>query len=84
MSTTVHIPPELLERVDRRAQQLGVSRNLYIRRALERAVEEESSWSPALLKTLRAAASDEEGRKAVDEMMREIRSRRTRKKAPEL
>ncbi|HJS73072.1 MAG TPA: ribbon-helix-helix protein, CopG family, partial [Vicinamibacteria bacterium] len=35
MATTVHLPPELMERVDRRAQELGMSRNLYIRRALE-------------------------------------------------
>ncbi|HLE72183.1 MAG TPA: CopG family transcriptional regulator [Vicinamibacteria bacterium] len=84
MSTTVHIPPELLERVDRRAQELGVSRNLYIRRAIERAVETEASWSPAFLKMLGDAASDVEGAKAVDEMMTAIASRRTRKKPPKL
>lgn len=84
MSTTVHIPPELLERVGRRAQELGVSRNLYIRRALERAVEEEANWSPAFLKMLGNAASDEKGAKAVDEMMTAIASRRTRKKPPKL
>jgi predicted DNA-binding protein len=43
MPTTVHLPPELIERVDRRARELGVSRNLYIRRALERAIDEEAS-----------------------------------------
>jgi len=84
MSTTVHLPPELLERVDRRAHELGVSRNLYIRRALELAVEEEASWSPAFLGMLAEAASDMEGRTAVDEMMAAIKSRRTRKNPPAL
>jgi predicted transcriptional regulator len=82
VTTTVHLPPELLERVDRRARELGVSRNLYIRRALENAVEKESSWNAAFLTMLREAANDEEGRRAVDEMMTAIRSRRGRKKPP--
>jgi predicted transcriptional regulator len=85
VSTTVHLPPDLLERVDRRARELGVSRNLYIRRALEKAVETESSWNPAFLKMLREAAHDEESREAVHEMMTAIRSRRrSRKKPPRL
>ncbi len=80
----MHLPAELLERVDRRAHELGVSRNLYIRRALELAVEEEASWSPAFLKMLEDAASDVESRTAVSEMMAAIASRRTRKNPPAL
>ena len=84
MATTVHLPPELMERVDRRAQELGMSRNLYIRRALEKAIDEEASWSPAFLRMLGEAASDAEGAKAVDEMRAAIVSRRTRKSPPKL
>jgi predicted transcriptional regulator len=79
MSTSVRLPRKLLERVDRRAQELGVSRNLFIRRAIERGLEAEASWSPALLKLLGDAASNFEGANAVDEMMNGIASRRTRK-----
>ena len=79
MSTTVRLSRELLERVDRHAHELGVSRNLYICRAIERALEAEASWSPAFLKMPSDAASDVEGAKAVDEMMTAIASRRTRK-----
>jgi hypothetical protein len=82
MPTTVHLPPELIERVDRRARELGVSRNLYIRRALERAIDEEASWSPAFLKMLGEAAMDVEGARAVDEMRVAIASRRKRKRRP--
>lgn len=63
----------------RRAQELGVSRNLYIRNAIERAVEAEASWSPTFLKVLRDAATDVEGAKAVVEMMTAIASQRRRK-----
>lgn len=84
MATTVHLPPELVERVDRRAQELGMSRNLYIRRALERAVEDETRWSPAFLRMIAEAAEDAEGAEAVDEMRRAIATRRTRKNPPKL
>jgi predicted transcriptional regulator len=84
MATTVHLPPELMERVDRRARELGMSRNLYIRRALERAIDEEASWSPDFLKMLGEAALDVEGARAVDEMRIAIASGRTRKKPPKI
>ncbi len=49
MPTTVHLPTELLGRVDRRASELGLSRNRYTRGALERAVQKDTGWSPAFL-----------------------------------
>ena len=58
MSTAVHLPPELLATVDRRALDLGVSRNRYIVRALERAVAGETRWSAALVAELVAARAD--------------------------
>ncbi len=83
MSTTVHLPPELLKRVDERARGLSVSRNQYIRRALERMIEDETRWSGDFLEALDEAAADKQAQTAVDEMMRAI-SRRTRKGPPRL
>lgn len=84
MTTTVHLPPDLLGRVDRRARELGLSRNGYIRKALEKAVQSETVWSRRFLQMLSETASDAGGRKAVHEMMREIASRRSRKGPPRL
>ena len=83
MSTTVHLPPELLKRVDERARGLRVSRNQYIRRALERMIEAETRWSGEFLRTLEQAAADRDSHAAIDDMMRAI-SRRTRKGPPRL
>ena len=82
MSTTVYIPPELLERVDARAQELGISRNRYVVQALERAIAEETEWSPGFLKALADAAEDIESHEAIDEMMGAIRSARRSRKKP--
>jgi len=71
---TVSISQELLRRVDSRSQELGVGRNDYILKSLEKAVEEETSWSPAFLKMLGVAASDVEGAKPVDEMMTALKN----------
>jgi metal-responsive CopG/Arc/MetJ family transcriptional regulator len=84
MSTTVHLPPNLLSSVDRRARELEMSRNRYIIRALERALHEEEGWSPRFLDTLAAAAEDREGQEAVEEMRAAIAASRTRKAPPEL
>ena len=83
MSTTVHLPEELLKRVDERARGLKVSRNQYVRRALERMIEDETRWSGDFLEALDEAAADKQAQTAVDEMMRAI-SRRTRKGPPRL
>ncbi len=83
VSTTVHLPEELLKRVDERARGLKVSRNQYVRRALERMIEDETRWSGDFLEALEEAAADKQAQTAVDEMMRAI-SRRTRKGPPRL
>ena len=83
MATTVHLPAALLKQVDDRARRLNVSRNQYVRRALERMIERESDWSPAFVESLHQAAEDDEGRQAADEMMQAIR-RRSRKRPPRL
>jgi metal-responsive CopG/Arc/MetJ family transcriptional regulator len=83
MSTTVHLPPDLLKQVNQRARELRVSRNQYVKRALERALREETRWSPSFLAALEKSAGDAETQKAVAEMMGAI-SRRCRKQAPKL
>lgn len=82
MPTTVHLPADLLKRVDRRASKLGVSRNRYIRGTLERAVQQDTEWSPAFLLTLERAAADVELQEGVAKMMIAIAERRASKVRP--
>lgn len=84
VATSVHLPSDLLARIDQRAGELGVSRNRYIVRALESAVEGETAWSQSFLEMMDEAARDTENHEAVDEMMRTISSRRTSKRPPKL
>ncbi len=84
MSTTIHVSPELLASVDRRAGELGISRNRYIVRALVRAVESETAWSPRLVEELAAARDDPEGQRAMEELVRVVAANRTCKPPPEL
>ena len=84
MSTTVHLPPDLLAAVDRRAQDLAVSRNRYIVRALEQAVAVETGWSARFVGELAAARSDAEGRRALDALRAAVAAGRTRKEPPAL
>lgn len=84
MTTTVHLPVDLLESVDRLARELGMSRNRYIMRALKSALDSETRWSPRFVGELEAARSDEEGREALEEMRAGLSKNRTRKGPPEL
>jgi metal-responsive CopG/Arc/MetJ family transcriptional regulator len=84
MPITIHIQPALLERVDRRATGLGLSRSRYISGVLERALLEDTAWSQRLLAELREARDDEDGRRAIDEMMDVIRRERSSKSPPRL
>ncbi len=84
MSTTVHLPPQLLAMVDRRALDLGVSRNRYIVRALESVVTTETRWSAAFVAELEAARADSEGRAALADLRAAVAAGRTRKEPPTL
>lgn len=84
MSTTVHLPPKLLESVDRRAGELGLSRNRYIRRALERALADETRWGARFRQELAAAQEDGDGRQELEELRRAVAIQRTRKPPPPL
>ena len=82
MATSVHLSPELLKAVDRRARQLKISRNKFIARSLERELAEDSSWSPGFFEQLRQTPPGL--RRAVDEMFEGIRALRTSKQPPRL
>ena len=81
-TTSVRLPDELLDALDRRARSLGLTRSQLIVQAVEQALEEYSAWSPRFLKAIgtpRPELGD-----AVDEMMGAIRARRSRNEAPNL
>lgn len=61
---------------------LGVTRSQVILQAVEQALEEDSAWSPAFLKAI--ATQRPELDEAADEMMKAIRSHRSRNVAPRL
>lgn len=82
MPTTVHIPPVLLEAIDRRAKALRLSRNRLIVRALARELNEPSGWSPEFLDRLRDV--DAETADAVDELLVAVTRARRSKRPREL
>ena len=82
-STTIHIPGDLLETVDARAREHGLSRNRFILNALERCLAEEGNWSPGFLAALRTPVTRSDA-DAVTELVAEVTSRRTSKPAPRL
>lgn len=79
MATTVHIPDKLLRSVDRRAKHLKISRNRFVVRALEKALEDRSEWSEGFLAALEQPVNTNE---LVDEMLGHITRSRRSKKAP--
>ena len=82
VDTRVPIPSSLLSLVDKRAEELGLSRNRYIVQVLERSLEGETNWSPAFIEQLEAAHQDEECRETLEEMRRVIASSRQSKTSP--
>ncbi len=82
MPTTVHIPPSLLDAVDRRAKALRVSRNRLIVRALQREVSAPAGWSPEFFDRLQDV--DDHTAAAVDDLLAAVRKRRRSKRPPEL
>ena len=80
MPTTVYIPKDVLQAVDKRAKRLNISRNRFVIEALERVLRDQSEWSPEFKRALSTLQPVE----GVDDMLREIRAHRTRKAAPKL
>jgi metal-responsive CopG/Arc/MetJ family transcriptional regulator len=82
MPTSVHLPSQLLEAVDRRARALRISRNQLVVRALEREVQGGNDWSPDFFEMLAEVTS--ETRDDVDDLLEQVRGARTSKSARRL
>lgn len=82
MATSVHLPKPLLEALDRRARTLKISRNRLIVKAVERELAGVSEWTSGFFEAL--AGADAETQKAVDEMLSDVRARRSSKGPPPL
>lgn len=83
MSTTVHLPADLLAAVDREAQGRKMSRNRYIINALERALATETAWSARFVEELAAAQADGASA-ALEDLRSAVAAHRTRKGPPAL
>jgi predicted transcriptional regulator len=81
-TTSIRFPDDLVDELDRRAAAMGITRTELVVQAVERALEERSTWSPAFLKAIEPAGPEVEA--AADEMMDAIRAGRTRSKRPRL
>jgi hypothetical protein len=82
MPTSVHIPPHLLVAIDRRAKQLGLSRNRTIVRALERDVAGETAWTPGFFEQFTPLGPEDS--RSLDETMAAVRTGRKSRKPPRL
>lgn len=80
MPTTVHIPEDLLEKVDERAKASSMTRNRYIVEALRKAISDQTTWSPEFLAQLGKLKPVQ----GVDDLMRAIKRGRSRKGPPRL
>jgi predicted DNA-binding protein len=84
MTTTIHIPPELLERIDARAKALRTSRNRVIVSAIEAELGGREAWPPELVQMLREPL-DRDTAKLLDASMDSVAERRaSRRGAPTL
>ena len=61
-----------------------MSRSRYIVQVLRQALDSRSDWSEGFLSALREAGDDPEAKRAVEELTRSIRGRRSSKKPPRL
>jgi predicted nucleic acid-binding protein/predicted DNA-binding protein len=80
ITSRIRLPEALIDALDRAAAALGLTRSRLIIQAVERAIDEYSTWSPAFLEAIKAPRPELE--EAVDTMMDAIRARRSRNEAP--
>jgi hypothetical protein len=81
MATTIHVPDEILERVDTRAKALGVSRNRVILDALEASLGANVDWPPELVRMLEHPASAPTA-ELLEETLAAARARRIGRRRP--
>lgn len=81
-TTSVRLPEDLVEALDRRAEALGLTRSQLIVRAVEKAIAASEDWSPKFLDAI--GSPREELSAAVDDLMEAVSSRRSRGEAPDL
>ena len=82
MSTTIHLPENLLAALDRRARKLKISRNALIARAVQNELNRPAEWSPQFFERLsKTQAGDAE---AIEKMLLAIHALRTRKEPQSL
>lgn len=79
MATSIHLPKDLLDAVDRKAKALRISRNQLIVRALEREISAGSERSPGFAERL--AERDAATTRDVDELLADIVAARRSKPA---
>ena len=77
MATSVHLPKNLLEAVDRRARALRISRNQLVLRALEHEIRGGADWSPGFFERL--SDVDPETAEDVEALLQTVRNARTSK-----
>jgi predicted transcriptional regulator len=82
VTTTIHVPDELLKRLDQRARALGTSRNRIILDAIEASLGLNETWPPELTRML-ATPPDAETSDGLEASLDKVRARRiNRKRAP--
>ena len=82
MPISIHLPDQILRRVEVRARGLGLSRSRYIAEALSRDLENESGWSEGFFEQLRELSADDvRAARALGEV---VKRRRSRKEPPRL
>jgi metal-responsive CopG/Arc/MetJ family transcriptional regulator len=80
VATTVHIPKEILQKIDERAKVLNLSRNRFIVQALERVLADQTTWSPDFLEYLGTLKPLD----CADDFIESIRANRRSKASPVL
>lgn len=81
-STSLHLPDDLLERLDRRAKALKKSRNRVIIETLERGLGDSDEWSPEFLEALDKFSSSRGLKEAARALSDDVVSKRKSRKVP--
>lgn len=82
MPISIHLPLDLLRRVDARAQRLGLSRSSYIANVLEKDLAASGGWSEGFFERLRALSPEDAA--AAAELSVVVQRRRSSRRAPRL